>query len=103
MSWNTEENIRCALAFVCPVQWEAMEPTARADVRLCSHCRSEVYEARSEEELRRLSAEGRCVAVRPRRAPDDQRPDLPPPPRMAGVPMPPSFFARPSSDDDAKG
>jgi uncharacterized protein (TIGR02996 family) len=61
---------RCGfhLKFRCPKQWDRLQLTGDASVRLCSACRKNVYYCRSLEEAREHVEYGRCVAVDPKLA-----------------------------------
>lgn len=63
MSWNEEARIRCRFSFTCPRLWDRLQPTAEKAVRHCPECDREVHLALTEEDVRRYSGEGRCIAV----------------------------------------
>lgn len=55
---------RLRLDIVCSRRWEDLEPTfLRAKVRSCDQCQEKVYWVETEEELKRRTAKGQCVAV----------------------------------------
>lgn len=63
MSWNEEARIRCRFSFTCPRLWDRLQPTAEEGVRHCHECDREVHLALTEEDVRRHSEAGRCIAV----------------------------------------
>ncbi|MBX3281347.1 MAG: hypothetical protein KF756_02605 [Acidobacteria bacterium] len=54
----------CEFLFKCPQKWDALETTADPGVRFCSECERSVYFAEDKEAAGRLSALGKCVALR---------------------------------------
>lgn len=61
--WNAEARIACSFAFPCPKVWEGLESTSDPTVRHCSVCNQKVHLAITEEDFRRYSEQGMCVAV----------------------------------------
>lgn len=77
MSWNEEARISCRFSFKCPRLWDRLQPTAEEGVRHCHECDRDVYLALTEEDFRKHSDEGRCIAV-PVLQPDRKAdPDMP--------------------------
>ncbi len=62
-AWNGEAEIRCRFKFICPRQWQKLEPTMEQDVRYCLECRRDVYLARTDEAITQHQALGHCIAV----------------------------------------
>ena len=63
MSWNEKVRIRCRFSFECPRVWDRLRPTVEEGVRHCHECGRDVHLALTEEDVRRYSGEGRCIAV----------------------------------------
>ncbi|MBI4001736.1 MAG: hypothetical protein HY348_08120 [Nitrospira defluvii] len=63
MSWNEKARISCRFRFKCPQVWDRLQPTDVEGVRHCPECRRDVYLALTEEDFRKHSDEGRCIAV----------------------------------------
>ncbi len=63
MSWNEEARISCWFSFKCPRLWDRLQPTAEQGVRHCPECDRDVHLALTEEDFRRHSEEGWCIAV----------------------------------------
>jgi len=67
LAWRvlvTNARVGClALDTRCPLEWSALAPTERGDVRHCAACDQPVYYALSIGEARRHAAQQRCVAV----------------------------------------
>jgi hypothetical protein len=63
MSWNEEARITCQFRFKCPQFWDRLQPSAEEEVRHCPECQRDVYLALTEEDFRKHSDEGRCMAV----------------------------------------
>lgn len=61
--WNEEARIRCEFRFKCPQVWDRLRKTAVEGVRRCPECNRDVYLALTEEDVRKYSDEGRCIAV----------------------------------------
>ncbi|MDP1824163.1 MAG: TIGR02996 domain-containing protein [Archangium sp.] len=51
--------------FKCPLKWEAMQRTAREELRHCAGCRQDVHFCRTLDEAQQLSRQGACVALDP--------------------------------------
>ncbi len=62
-AWNEEARIRCEFRFKCPQVWDRLRTTAVEGVRHCPECNRDVYLALTEEDVRKYSDEGRCIAV----------------------------------------
>lgn len=77
MTWNDRARIECQFTFQCPRLWQRLEPTMEPNVRYCLECRRDVYLARTEQDLRRLSEQGRCLAVPVLRTGRQGEPDFP--------------------------
>ncbi len=60
---ETPAQIENCLAFRCPQQWSALEPTAAPQIRHCPACQRSVYLCTSDREFLTHAREGRCVAV----------------------------------------
>ena len=63
MSWNEKARISCRFRFKCPQVWDRLQPTDVEGVRHCPECRRDVHLASTEEDFRRHSNEGHCIAV----------------------------------------
>ena len=63
MSWNEEARIGCRFHFKCPQLWSRLQPTPAESVRHCPECDRDVYLALTEEDFRRHSEDGWCIAV----------------------------------------
>ncbi|WHZ15044.1 MAG: hypothetical protein OJF52_001885 [Nitrospira sp.] len=63
MSWNEEARISCRFRFKCPQTWNRLQATDVEGVRHCPECERDVYLAMTEEDFRRHSEEGLCIAV----------------------------------------
>ena len=72
----------CKLAFECPEDWDAMQPTADVGIRFCNQCDRTVHFCDSDELLRIAVRNGWCVAI-PIRS-EDSREFVPVP----GLPAP---------------
>lgn len=60
-SWDI---LQCPLAKRCRARWEKLEPVqGEPSIRFCSACERTVHLCKSDEELARHSALGRCVAL----------------------------------------
>lgn len=63
MSWDEEARISCRFRFKCPQVWGRLQPSDVEGVRHCPECERDVHLAMTEEDFRRHSEEGRCIAV----------------------------------------
>ena len=63
MNWNEEARITCSFRFKCPQVWNRLQPTQVESVRHCTECQRDVHLALTEEDFRKHSEEGRCIAV----------------------------------------
>lgn len=61
--WNEKAWISCEFRFKCPQVWDRLLPAAGEGVRHCLECERDVYLALTEEDVRKHSDEGRCIAV----------------------------------------
>ncbi|MDR4485429.1 MAG: hypothetical protein R3B95_19900 [Nitrospirales bacterium] len=61
--WNAKDRIACTFSFQCPKKWDQLESTSDPTVRHCSVCNQKVHLALTEEDFRRYSDQGMCVAV----------------------------------------
>ncbi len=77
MSWKEEARISCRFSFKCPRRWERLQPTAEEGVRHCHECDRDVHLALTEDEFRRHSDEGRCIAVPVRGERGESQPEEP--------------------------
>jgi hypothetical protein len=60
-SWDI---LQCPLAKRCRARWEKLEPVqGEPSIRFCSVCERTVHLCKTDEELARHSALGRCVAL----------------------------------------
>ena len=87
MSWNEKARISCRFRFKCPQVWDRLQPTGLKGVRHCPECRRDVYLAVTEEDFRKHSDEGRCIAVPVLREDHQANPDMPL--HLVGMAMPP--------------
>lgn len=55
--------VNCEFIFKCPQSWEKMDNTDIDGVRYCGECQRDVHFAETDADLRRLSIEGKCVAL----------------------------------------
>lgn len=62
-AWNEEARITCQFRFKCPQVWNRLQPTQVESVRHCTECQRDVHLALTEEDFRKHSEEGRCIAV----------------------------------------
>jgi len=63
MAENEQATIECEFAFKCPKTWNQLAKTAQENVRFCSECQREVYLIQTDDELRKHSAKGHCIAA----------------------------------------
>ena len=78
------EIVNCDFAFRCSKNWTEMQETDRTNVRFCGECKKNVYFAENNAALKRLSVEGKCVAVY------ENKPVSNFPMRTTGMPLPPT-------------
>ena len=96
---RADSNISCVnmFEFVCPMQWNALTPTADPFERHCHECKRDVHLVANEKEFENRAQTGDCVAYVPP-LPYPTRPDIPdmiPQPIMAGAPMPYDTYNEP--------
>lgn len=75
--WNDQARIACSFKFKCPKLWHLLQPTAVEGVRHCPECDRDVHLALTEDEFRRHSEQGLCIAVpvlRPERRAEPETP-----------------------------
>lgn len=77
MNWNEAINISCRFRFKCPQLWDRLLQTDVEGIRHCPECERDVHLALTEEDFRRHSEEGRCVAVRVLQSDRQAAPDMP--------------------------
>jgi hypothetical protein len=49
--------------FQCQKQWDELQASGRADVRLCDHCHQEVHRVVDSDGFQRAMAQGQCVMM----------------------------------------
>ena len=49
--------------FQCPRRWESLRQTGDPNVRICESCLEDVHLCADDEEVRRRSESGQCVAL----------------------------------------
>lgn len=75
--WNDQARIACSFKFKCPKLWHLLQPTAVEGVRHCPECDRDVHLALTEDEFRRHSEQGLCIAVPVLRPGRQGEPDFP--------------------------
>ena len=63
MSEHTLPIENCELSLECPRHLANLSATADAKIRYCDHCKNNVYQCESFEELKRRTEAGQCVAL----------------------------------------
>jgi hypothetical protein len=56
-------NCNWKFKFQCPRHWNGLRETADPNVRTCESCLENVYLCKDEDEVRRRSSQGQCVAL----------------------------------------
>ncbi len=54
----------CEFKFKCPLKWEFLSGTGDEKVRFCGECGRKVFFCENDEELRKHSEIGECVAIK---------------------------------------
>jgi uncharacterized protein (TIGR02996 family) len=57
------ENCEVRFEFLCPRQWQQLQPTQKSAVRYCDTCKQNVFYCRTVEEARSVLWHGRCIAI----------------------------------------
>lgn len=57
------DNCKPQFRFKCPKRWYDLEKTGNRNIRLCHQCGEQVFLCHSEDELKALAINGKCVAL----------------------------------------